>query len=110
MIKINDEVISACQDAADYCVFQGFQNNFDDVAEAAITAYLNSIWTKFDADDESTWPYPKIIKGEKLWIVSAGDKPWSITMARFSDGEWQGFGGKIIKYCDPADIMPEENK
>lgn len=78
-----------------------------DVVETSIQAYLTECWVGFDEDDEKTWPYPKIVDGEKRWLVRYGIQPWEVDFIRFSNGEWAGAKRTVISYLDVADILPE---
>jgi hypothetical protein len=72
----------------------------------AAQAVVNAAWHEFDPDDETTWPYPKVVKGEKKWLVAYGDASWMIDLLRFSHGEWRGFrGDEIVRYADLNDLL-----
>lgn len=104
-MKISDEVLNAVnKNQCGFCTATK-----EEVAQAVIQAYLKDIWKPFDKDDESTWPENYASHSRPLLVLIDGHvtiATWSALSELFKEV----YTSDVTHYCDPADIIPEENE
>lgn len=93
---------------------------YDGSSKACAQAVINSAWTKFDAEDESTWPKTARTPNNNQWILI--DSSLNMTFGSFivpdahqqsrDVGWWFGIleGMEITHYADPELFKPQESE
>ena len=97
-MKIEQSVIRAVYDVTEGCLNGLVHAKPEELAQAAISAYLKSIWHKFDASDKSTWPsgeeYEYICLTRRWKGKMIVGKAWQID-------KWD----TVLAWIEPADIL-----
>ncbi len=109
---VNDNMVETALSNTEGVVYNCGHPNITDVKEYA-QAVVNAAWTKFDPDDESTWP--ECGKGRNCRLTPNGDA-WMVlgvdVRSPFLQMAWNGPDNwrslDITHYADPQNLMFKE--
>lgn len=100
---VSDKMVNACVD--NWAQYTKFQRDHKQVTQAIIDA----AWTKFDHNNEATWPS----NDTGGLLVKCGESPFGYEVCWFEDGQFYNCGIPVrdpVEYCLLADLLPSEEE
>ena len=102
-MTVSDKMVNAVKSVFHLYIPDRYKES---LARQSIRVALDAAWTTFDPNNPDTWPKSDVAPSGWNWLLFRPDH-----IGKFELGVWKGRETIVwkhcVRYCDPADIMPE---